>query len=165
MTSTTSHWLQQFQSTSLPTLPHITDEFIQLCRQSDTSLDKLFHLASQDPALSFRLFAKASSICRERETVIRQVDHAISALGLGFLQGQSQELTPLKINAKISFIDQEYCRSLEQALLTTPPSPAWPRSAPRPAGCAGTATSTWSSWTTCSSCRPRPRAGSRKSRS
>ena len=117
MTSTTSHWLQQFQSTSLPTLPHITEEFIQLCRQSDTSLDKLFHLASQDPALSFRLFAKASSICRERETVIRQVDHAISALGLGFLQGQSQELTPLKINAKISFIDQEYCRSLEQALL------------------------------------------------
>jgi HD-like signal output (HDOD) protein/GGDEF domain-containing protein len=67
---------------TLPTLPPIALDVVQLCGRDDVSLEDIARAVMRDPALTSRLLRIANSVAFGRPRQIGSVPHAISLLGL-----------------------------------------------------------------------------------
>lgn len=67
---------------TLPTLPPIALDVVQLCGRDDVSLEDIARAVMRDPALTSRLLRIANSVAFGRPRQIASVPHAISLLGL-----------------------------------------------------------------------------------
>ncbi|MGH7149412.1 MAG: sensor domain-containing diguanylate cyclase [Planctomycetota bacterium] len=67
---------------TLPTLPPIALDVVQLCGRDDVSLEDIARAVMRDPALTSRLLRIANSVAFGRPRQIGTVPHAISLLGL-----------------------------------------------------------------------------------